>query len=56
MNSLVYTRFELLRAFRNVRFFVFSVVFPLIMFFLIAGPNRHEQLDGIPFATYYMAA
>lgn len=55
MNSLVYTRFELLRAFRNVRFFVFSVAFPLIMFFLIAAPNRDQQLDGIPFATYYMA-
>jgi ABC-2 type transport system permease protein len=54
MNTLVYTRFELLRAFRNVHFFAFSLGFPVVMFFLIATPNRHEQLDGIPFATYYM--
>ena len=54
MNTIVYTRFELLRAFRNVRFSLFSIVFPLLLFFLVAGPNRHEQLGGIPFATYYM--
>ena len=24
------------------------------MFLLIAGPNRHEQLDGISFPLYYM--
>ncbi len=55
MNTAVYTRYELLRAVRNTRFFVISLVFPLLLFVLIAGPNRDEQLDGIPFATYYMA-
>jgi ABC-2 type transport system permease protein len=54
MNTAVYTRYEVLRAFRNTRFFIISFAFPLLLFLLIAGPNRHEQLDGIPFATYYM--
>jgi ABC-2 type transport system permease protein len=54
VSTLVYSRYELLRALRNRRFFVFSLAFPVTMFFLIAGPNRHEPLDGIPFAFYYM--
>ena len=28
--------------------------FPLLLFFLVAGPNRHQKLSGINFATYYM--
>lgn len=49
-----YTRFELMRTFRNRRFMIFSLAFPLVLFFLVAGPNRHEQLAGISFATRYM--
>jgi len=51
---LTYARFELLRALRNVRFFVFSLVFPLVMLVLVAGPNKHETLAGVPFPVYYM--
>ena len=48
MRSLAYTRFELLRTFRNGRFFVFSLGFPLVLYFLIAAPNRNEHdFDGI---------
>jgi ABC-2 type transport system permease protein len=53
--SLTYLRFELLRALRNTRFFLFSLAFPLILFFVVAGSQRHNTLGGIPFATYYMA-
>ncbi|HVX19592.1 MAG TPA: ABC transporter permease [Acidimicrobiales bacterium] len=53
--SLAYTRFELLRMFRNVRFMLFSLVFPVLLYFLIAGPNRHAHLVGIPFPLYYMS-
>ena len=53
-SSLTYIRYELLRTFRNKRFMLFSLAFPLLLFFLVAGPNRHEQLGGINFATYYM--
>jgi ABC-2 type transport system permease protein len=53
--SLTYQRYELLRALRNTRFLLFSLVFPLALFLLIAGPNRHNTLLGIPFPLYYMA-
>jgi ABC-2 type transport system permease protein len=57
MNSLVYTRFELLRTLRNRRFFLLSLGFPLILYFVIVSPNRHvHNFDGsgISFALYYM--
>jgi ABC-2 type transport system permease protein len=59
MSSFAYTRYELLRAFRNGRFFVFSLGFPLILFFLIAAPNRHVHSlggSGIPAPLYFMVA
>jgi ABC-2 type transport system permease protein len=54
MTTAVYTRYELLRTFRNTRFFVFSLVFPLVLYLLVAGPNRDAELAGISFPLYYM--
>jgi ABC-2 type transport system permease protein len=57
VSSLVYTRYELLRTLRNRRFFLLSLGFPLILYFVIVSPNRHVQNfdgSGIPFALYYM--
>ncbi len=54
MNS-TYVRFEVLRTFRATRFFLFTLGFPLILFYLIAGPNRGERLGGIDLPTYLMA-
>jgi ABC-2 type transport system permease protein len=57
MSSLVYIRFELLRTFRNRRFFILSLAFPLILYFTIAGPNRHVANfsgSGISVPLYYM--
>ncbi len=57
MNALLYTRYELLRTLRNRRFFVLSLGFPLVLYFLIAGPNRNvHNLDGtgISAPLYYM--
>jgi ABC-2 type transport system permease protein len=57
MSWVSYTRFELLRTFRNRRFYVFSLGFPLILYFVIAGPNRHDADfggSGIPAPLYYM--
>jgi ABC-2 type transport system permease protein len=53
--SLTYLRYELLRTVRNKRAFIFSLVFPLMLYYLIAGSNKNVTLDGIPFATYYLA-
>lgn len=54
MNA-AYLRYELLRALRNRRFFIVTLAFPVVFFYLIAGPNRAQQLGGIPFATYYLS-
>jgi ABC-2 type transport system permease protein len=57
MSSVAYTRYELLRTFRNRRFFIFSFGFPLVLYFLIAGPNRHNDSlnsSGISAPLYYM--
>ena len=57
MSSIAYIRFELLRTFRNRRFFLFSFGFPLVLYFLIAAPNRHVHSlnrSGISAPLYYM--
>jgi ABC-2 type transport system permease protein len=57
MNGLLYMRFELLRAFRNRRFFMFSFGFPLVLYYLIAGPQKNNHSlagSGIPAPLYYM--
>jgi ABC-2 type transport system permease protein len=54
MNA-TYVRMEILRTFRNRRFFIFSLGIPLIFFYLVAGSNRHEELGGIALPAYYLA-
>ena len=57
MSSATYTKFELLRTFRNRRFFLFSLGFPLVLYYLIAGPKRQQHnLDGTGLSAplYYM--
>jgi len=54
---LLYARYELLRTLRNRRFFALSLGFPLILYFVIAGPNRHASDfngTGISAPLYYM--
>ena len=58
MNGILYTRYELVRALRNRRFFFFSLGFPLVLYFVIAGPQSsdHNFADsGISAALFYMA-
>jgi ABC-2 type transport system permease protein len=50
-----YLRYELIRAVRNKRGFIISLLFPLVFFYLIAGGNRHAELGGIPLPAYYLA-
>jgi ABC-2 type transport system permease protein len=46
MSTLTYARFELLRTVRNRQATIFSVVFPIVMYFLIAGPNKNDHNFG----------
>lgn len=55
--GVVYTRYELLRTLRNRRFFFLSLAFPLILYFLIAGANRHVSDfagTGLSAQLYFM--
>jgi ABC-2 type transport system permease protein len=52
--NLTYLRMEIKRTFRNRRFFIFSLMFPILLFYFIAGPQRNPQLGGIAFAAYYL--
>jgi ABC-2 type transport system permease protein len=57
MRGVLYTRYELLRAVRNRRFFFFSLGFPLVFYYAIASPNQHVHnfsKSGLSFPLYYM--
>jgi ABC-2 type transport system permease protein len=59
MSRATYIRLELLRAARNRRFFVFSLGFPLVLYLLIAAPNRHVadlSHSGISAPLYFMVS
>jgi ABC-2 type transport system permease protein len=56
---LLYVRYELLRTLRNRRFFLLSLGFPLVLFYVVAAPNRHVHDvagTGTSFPLYYMTA
>jgi ABC-2 type transport system permease protein len=56
---LTYVRYELLRTFRNRRFFILSLGFPLVLYFVIAGPNRNVHSlagSGVSAPLYFMAS
>ena len=58
MNGGLYTRHEVVRAFRNRRFFGFSLGFPLILYFVIAGSQTGDANfagTGVSAALFYMA-
>jgi ABC-2 type transport system permease protein len=57
MSAGTYTRYELVRAFRNRRLFIFSLAFPAVLYLAIAGPNRNEHDlggTGIAAPLYFM--
>jgi ABC-2 type transport system permease protein len=59
VSTRTYTRFELVRTFRERRLFIFSFGFPVILYFVIAAPNRHVTDlggTGISLPLYYMVS
>jgi ABC-2 type transport system permease protein len=55
--AALYTRYELLRTLRNRRFFFLSLAFPLLLYYLIAAPNRHLRdlaSTGLAAPLYFM--
>jgi len=43
MRARTYIRYELVRTLRNRRFFFLSLGFPLVLYLMIAVPNRHVR-------------
>ncbi len=56
MTGSVFLRYEILRTFRNWRFFVLALAWPLALYLSVATANRHHSFDGISFPVYFMAA
>jgi ABC-2 type transport system permease protein len=54
VTELTYLRYEVLRTWRNRRFLLFSLVFPLVLFLTVAGPHKHAVVDNVSFPLYYM--
>lgn len=57
MSSATYTRYELLRTVRNKRFFILALGFPVVLYFVIAGPQHNVDNfadTGISAPVYYM--
>lgn len=59
MRSLAYARFELVRTFREGMLLLGAFAFPLVLYFLIALPNRnvHDyEATGVSAPLYYMVS
>jgi ABC-2 type transport system permease protein len=55
--SLTYARYELVRLLRNRQFLAFALGFPVVLFFLLAGPQQGDRdflHSGISAPSYYM--
>lgn len=52
--TATYVRYEILRTFRNRRFLIFSLGFPLVLLLTIGGSNQHRTILGVSFPLYYM--
>jgi ABC-2 type transport system permease protein len=55
--NLTYLRYELVRTFRNRRYFFLAVGFPVVLYFVIAAPNRNEHDlagTGLSAPLYFM--
>jgi len=58
--NTTYVCFEIMRLFRNRRFFIFSLVIPLVLYLVIGVANKNQTIDfgtyKINFRTYYMVS
>jgi ABC-2 type transport system permease protein len=50
-----YARYDVIKTFRNRRFFIFAVGIPLVLYVIFASANRSTHIEGIPFPVYYLA-
>ena len=56
MSASTHVRCEILRTVRNPRTLGITLGLPLVLFFAVAGANRHAHVEGISFPLYFMGA
>lgn len=56
MIRTTYLHYEVLRNFRNWRFLILTLAFPLILYVTVTGGNRHAVVNGTAFSLYFMVA
>jgi ABC-2 type transport system permease protein len=56
MIQSTYLRYEVLRNFRNLRFYFLTLAFPLVLYLTVTSANRHAVFDGTSFPLYFMVA
>ena len=49
-----HVRYEIVRTFRNPRSLAVTLALPLVLYYSIAGANRHTTTSGISFPLYFM--
>jgi len=54
LTAVTYARYDLRRLYRNRRFFIFTLGFPLVLFLFVANSNKHVVVEGIPFPVFYL--
>lgn len=54
MNTM-YLKFETIRLLRNRQNFIFSLIFPVVLYLFIAGNGRGVKIGAIPLPTYFLA-
>jgi ABC-2 type transport system permease protein len=53
---MTYLKYDLIKNFRNWRFIILSLAFPLVLYASVTGANKHVTFDDIPFPVYFMVA
>jgi ABC-2 type transport system permease protein len=56
MTQPTYVRYEVLRNFRNLRFYFLTLAFPLVLYLAVTSANRHAVFNGTAFPLYFMTA
>ncbi len=54
--AVAYTRFEILRAVRNRRYLMFTMVMPVILYLLFSGEASNGRISGVRFAAYFVVS
>ncbi len=52
--TVTYLRLELLRTYRNIRYLLFTLGIPVILFLVIGGAFDNQRILGVSGQTWYM--